>query len=184
MIQLCGAVLLVSTNAQTEKTGLHIYTGGVALQQFFILCFISLVSTFHRRLLKASDVSNIFDGMKLLYALYISLGLITVNLPYNPPQGPIKPHNSNTRTHQFRIIFRIIEFSAGLGTQLTAVISEHEAFTYCFDAVPMFFALLTFNILHPGLILVGPTSDSSKQMRAGKKRLRRWRERKAKLNER
>jgi RTA1 like protein len=88
-IQLCGAVLRVSTNTQIEQTVLHVYTGGVVLQQFFILCFISLASIFHRLFLKASNVSYKLDGKKLLYVLYTSLGLIIVRPPLSPPYDPI-----------------------------------------------------------------------------------------------
>jgi RTA1 like protein len=79
---------------------------------------------------------------------------------------------TNTRTNQFCILFRVVEFSAGLGTQLTAVISQHEVFVYCFDAVQMFFALLSFNILHPGAILVGPKSEFPKRTRAAGRKVR------------
>lgn len=67
---------------------------------------------------------------------------------------------------QIRIIFRIIEFSAGADSSLSKNISNHEAYMYCFDALPMFLALLTFHLWHPGKVLVGPESEFEKRTQA------------------
>lgn len=48
---------------------------------------------------------------------------------------------------QFRILFRIVEFSFSQGTKVNQYINHHEFFVYIFDAVPMFFALLLMNIV-------------------------------------
>lgn len=73
--------MTVSDNYKTLQNGLHIYTAGVALQEFFIICFIFLVFTFHKRLLKEeTDPSRLRGAKKLLLILYGSLVLITVRL--------------------------------------------------------------------------------------------------------
>lgn len=83
-------MLTVSDDPQIEQKGLHIYTGGVALQQFFILCFISLALRFHHQLLSGRNVLDIklLNAKKLLYVLYTSLGLITVRFHLPPPRPP------------------------------------------------------------------------------------------------
>ncbi len=74
--------------------------------------------------------------MHLLYVLYLVLGLII-----------------------FRNIYRLIEFSLGVESSITT----HEWYAYVFDAVPMLFALLVFNVYHPGRVLRGPRSDFSEE---------------------
>jgi hypothetical protein len=127
--------MTISKNFHTLQNGLHIYTAGVALQEFFIVVFITLVITFQRRL-SAHSPERYAEVKRLLYVLYLSLGLIT-----------------------FRILFRIIEFSAGAGTKLTHEFRVHEVYQYVFDAVPMFFALVAMNVLHPGTVLKGKDSE-------------------------
>jgi hypothetical protein len=81
------------------------------------------------------------NARRLLYLLYFALTLIV-----------------------FRNIYRLIEFSSGVYSPIT----EHEWFAYVFDAVPMFFALVAFNVLHPGRILRGPNSDFSEDRKRAK----------------
>jgi len=73
---------------------------------------------------------------------------------------------------KFRILFRIIEFSAGAGTKLTNEFRHHEVYQYVFDALPMFLALLTMNVFHPGMVLRGEDSRFAKISKAEKKALK------------
>jgi len=147
IIQIAGGLMTISNNFKTLQNGLHIYTAGVALQEFFILCFLFLVFTFHRRLLREETIPGRLRGAKkLLIILYASLGLIS-----------------------FRILFRIIEFSAGAGTGLTHEFRSHEVYQYVFDAMPMFFALTLMNVLHPGTVLAGDDSKFDKKTKEQKK---------------
>jgi peptidoglycan/LPS O-acetylase OafA/YrhL len=145
--------MTISKNFQTLQNGLHIYTAGVALQEFFIFCFLFLVYQFQRRLSRECTRERVLEARKLLYVMYISLGLISVcsciALCRNFPANHV----------QFRILFRIIEFSAGAGTKLTHEFRVHEVYQYVFDAMPMFFALVAMNVLHPGKVLVGKDSE-------------------------
>lgn len=128
--------MTVSKNFKTLQNGLHIYTAGVALQEFFILVFVFLVITFQRRLRASCSPEQIGQAKRVLWVMYLTLGLIS-----------------------FRILFRIIEFSAGAGTKLTREFRLHEVYQYVFDAVPMFFALVAMNLLHPGTVLKGKESE-------------------------
>lgn len=47
--------------------------------------------------------------------------------------------------------------------------SKHEAYFYCFEALPIASALILFNIWHPGTVLVGPESDFPKKAKKSKK---------------
>lgn len=109
--------------------------GGIGIQEFFIVVFIGLITVFHRDMIKAERSGIAKPGWKvLLYALYGSLLAITV-----------------------RIIFRLIEFAGGFTT--SNKIPYRESLFYIFEAVPMFTAILTWNIIHPGRSLVGPDAQ-------------------------
>jgi len=74
--------MTVSNNFDTLQRGLNIYTAGVALQEFFILCFIFLVVSFQRRLKKEeTDAMRSMQAKRLVIISYIALALITVSLP-------------------------------------------------------------------------------------------------------
>jgi hypothetical protein len=66
---------------------------------------------------------------------------------------------------QVRIIYRLVEFSAGE----QSYIPSHEAFFYCFEAVPMVFAIGLWAVLHPGRYLRGPESEFPKKQKKVKK---------------
>jgi len=77
--------MTISKNIKTLQRGLNIYTAGVALQEFFILCFIFLVVTFQRRFKREeSDPLRIKQANRLVIVTYISLALISVSLPNSP----------------------------------------------------------------------------------------------------
>lgn len=151
-----GLMLSPSSSANTQKIGKNVYMGGVGLQQFFIVVFITLLVRFH---LEASKLQR--DGRLpvpgaarsqrmwkwLTYALYAVLGLITV-----------------------RIAFRLAEFSGGVDPAKNKL-PFREGYQFGLDAVPMSIALLILAVVHPGLALKGPESEfpSRKERKAAKK---------------
>ncbi len=157
LVQATGGVMASGQNApQSILNGLHIYMGGLGLQEFIILVFASMAFTFQKKLalqqqgnLEAGEgvamtgFRSPYDARKLLWIVYIVLGLIT-----------------------FRIIFRLIEFSQGINSY----IPTHEWFPYVFDAVPMLAALIIVNVVHPGSILQGPNSDFTEERGADKQK--------------
>lgn len=163
--------MTISNTFTTQNRGLHIYTAGVALQEFFIFVFLFLVFQFQRRLKQEeSDPVRIKGAKKLLLVAYISLGLISVRFPFLA--FSLSCHNllvHATHTVQFRILFRIIEFSAGAGTKLTNEFRHHEVYQYVFDALPMLAALVSMNIFHPGKVLAGDDSKFAKQSKVEKR---------------
>ncbi|CEJ57908.1 hypothetical protein PMG11_06585 [Penicillium brasilianum] len=150
ILQLAGAAITTSDDNATVNTGLHIYTAGVVLQQFFIFCFFGLSIVFKSRLARECDSEKQKRVRPLLYTIYLSLALIS-----------------------FRVIFRIIEFAGDNTSKLSRTIDGHEVYVYVFDSMPMFLALIIFNLVHPGKILVGPDAEwpkVSKEEKAAKKR--------------
>jgi hypothetical protein len=132
-----GSMAGPGSSASQIQTGLHIYMAGIGIQEFFILCFFALAVKFQLRMQQLEKITSI-QGMPqrwrpLLYMLYVSLVLITV-----------------------RIIFRLVEFSGGVGPN--SPILSHESYQYVLDALPMTFAILVWNFVHPGRFLQGPES--------------------------
>lgn len=122
--------------------GLHIYMGGVGLQQVFIVVFVGLLIHFQRRFKAESPAAHEKLPLHFIYVLYAVLGLITV-----------------------RIIFRLVEYSSGYDS----TIPTHEAFTFIFESLPMFIAVLLLSIFHPGRVMPGkenqiPTRKERKRM--------------------
>ncbi|PWY73125.1 hypothetical protein BO94DRAFT_607609 [Aspergillus sclerotioniger CBS 115572] len=133
IIQVYGAAQAAGNNVSydTEMTGLHIYMGGVGIQQLFVLVFIFCAIAFHRKIL-AQRRDDKHQALLLLYVLYACLALITM-----------------------RIIFRLCEYAQGLDSSIPL----HEAYQYCLDSVPMLLALVLLNVVHPGRIMPGVDGD-------------------------
>ncbi|KAM0350152.1 hypothetical protein ACHAPU_003316 [Fusarium lateritium] len=138
IIQLIGGSMAGPGSPPDEQMkAVHIYMGGIGLQEFFILIFVVLCVLFQKKMreMRQQDVKAFFtsDWGMLLCTLYFSLTMISV-----------------------RIIYRLIEFSGGMGQDNALV--THEIYFYILEAAPMFLALLAFNIVHPGRIMTGPHS--------------------------
>jgi len=54
-------------------------------------------------------------------------------------------------------VFRFIEFSRGEAVDNPLL--TNETYFYILEAVPMFLALLSFCLVHPGKVLVGPEAE-------------------------
>lgn len=136
IIQVSGASMAAGNNVSDQQVlnGIHIYMGGVGIQQFFILVFAFFAIKFHRTVANQLCQGNteVSKALPLLYALYAVLLLITM-----------------------RIIFRLCEYSRGLQSN----IPSHEAYQYCIDSLPMLIALVILNVVHPGRIMPNKESD-------------------------
>ncbi|KAJ7735968.1 RTA1 domain-containing protein [Mycena metata] len=128
------AFLIQAVGGSIGLLGIHVYEGGIGLQELFILGFIGLVIRFHYKMRRLEGST---EWKRPLYTIYATLGLITI-----------------------RIIYRLVEYSGGVYTPITS----HEAPFYCLDALPMLTALLLWNIFHPGPVLVGPESEFPKKL--------------------
>ncbi|KZF26249.1 hypothetical protein L228DRAFT_257721 [Xylona heveae TC161] len=132
IIQVIGALQTQSKDRQTIENGLHIYMGGIGIQQFFICCFACLGVVFWRKATAGRAIPRPTDWRKMYYVLNGTLVLISI-----------------------RIIYRLCEFSRGGNTNITT----HEAYYYVLDALPTFLALVLLWFAHPGTVLVGPDSE-------------------------
>lgn len=134
-VQLAGGSMSSPTSSVEEQLrAIHIYMGGIGMQEVSIAGFLLLAIGFQREMKKARVTTvDVVAGLKILYTLYISLALITV-----------------------RIIYRLVEFSSGsTDNNLTA----KEAYFYLLEATPMVLAIAVFNIVHPAATIRGPGSD-------------------------
>jgi hypothetical protein len=116
--------------------------GGIGVQEFFIVVFVSLAVQFQRKVVRIDGAWRGESWRPLLYTLYALLLLITI-----------------------RIIYRLVELSGGVYTSLPM----HEAYFYVLEATPMFIACLMLNIWHPGRFLVGPESEFPRKTKEQKK---------------
>ena len=134
IIQAAGASMASGDDIPHDDImrGLHVYMGGVGLQQALILCFVGVAIRFQRQMSRESPMRSKSRALVLLYVVYAVLTLISI-----------------------RIIFRLIEYANGYETG----IPTHEAYQYVFDSTMMLLALLLFNIVHPGRIMPGTESD-------------------------
>ncbi|KAI4605368.1 hypothetical protein J4E81_010620 [Alternaria sp. BMP 2799] len=137
VIQLVGGGMAgPGASPEAQKKGLNIYMGGIGMQEGFIVLFLGLVVKFHRDQLQAGRVGRLptdkIGGWKwLLYALYACLLAITI-----------------------RIIYRLAEFSAGLGA--SNPLPSNEPLLYVLESAPMWLAIFVWNIVHPGRFIRGP----------------------------
>ncbi|TVY26891.1 Protein RTA1 [Lachnellula hyalina] len=133
VIQLVGGSW-AGPNDPTDKVmqGVHIYMGGIGLQQFFIFVFLGMAIKFHLEMKAFERQGSLGAGktgwMKLLWATYASLGFITI-----------------------RIFFRLIQFSAGTNASTNGLVS-HESYFYILEAMPMVFAISCSLVIHPGTV--------------------------------
>lgn len=87
MIQGMGGSLASGTTDDMDRIqlGLHIYTGGIAAQEVFVLAFCVMVVQLYRKLNKEGSVPRDTDWKGLLRVMMIALALITVSNLYQIP---------------------------------------------------------------------------------------------------
>jgi len=54
---------------------------------------------------------------------------------------------------KYRILYRLVQFTAPEGSPRSKYIDDHEWLVYVFDATPMFLAILIMNFCHPGKVI-------------------------------
>jgi hypothetical protein len=137
VVQLVGGGMAgPGASVEAQRNGLNVYMGGIGMQEGFIVVFLGLVVTFHRDQLHAERVGRVavekmgrWKGM--IFALYACLAAITV-----------------------RIVYRLAEFSGGLGS--SNPLPGNEKVLYVLESTPMWLAILVWNVVHPGRFIQGP----------------------------
>jgi hypothetical protein len=140
---LGGVMISPGASASSIMTGIHVYMGGIGLQQLCILIFVAICTKFLLTLRSLERSNQILDSRPqnwrtLLYVLFASLALITT-----------------------RIIFRMVEFAGGLDP-IKNPVPYHEAYFMALDALPMLIAIVLMNVVHPSRILKGEGSEFPK----------------------
>lgn len=160
IVQLVGGSLAGPMSpVEQQLMAIHVYMGGIGLQQFFILVFVGLAVKFQIEMnrVERAGVPVRKSWRPLLFTLYITLGLITVSTLAKATKGRRPSRGILLTDGQIRIMFRLIEFSSGRTS--SNPLPYHEAYFYVLEAVPMLLAVLSFNIVHPGSVLVGLESE-------------------------
>lgn len=130
-----GGMAGPGNNAESQRKGLNIYIGGIGMQEGFIVLFLGLVIKFHRDQLRAQRMGRLSADKAtswrwLIWALYVCLLAITV-----------------------RIVYRLAEFSAGLGP--SNPLPSNEPLLYVLESTPMWLAILVWSVVHPGRFIRG-----------------------------
>ncbi|EQL36228.1 hypothetical protein BDFG_02198 [Blastomyces dermatitidis ATCC 26199] len=137
LVQASSSSLMSSDDPKMVKIGINVYMGGIGLQELFIITFFLLAGRFQYLMNQMERYQpNLLPWRRLLYSLYAGLILITI-----------------------RIIYRLVEYSSGVENGL----ATSEVAFYCLEAVPMIFGFVLFNVVHPGMVLVGPESEFPKK---------------------
>ncbi|PVI08236.1 hypothetical protein DM02DRAFT_690747 [Periconia macrospinosa] len=134
-VQVIGAIVAASSSimgGNLGSVGLDIYMGGCGFQQLCILGFLTYTILFHKRLRSISEVEAKRRATILIFVEYIIIVLITT-----------------------RVVFRLVQYSQGFKSD----ISNHEAYEYALDSLPMFAGLVLLNIYHPGRLMPGREAD-------------------------
>lgn len=124
MVQAYGSSMMASKDVSKINIAHYVVIGGLFLQVAFFGLFVVVATIFHIRLVRSPTLlAHKRPWLKHMTGLYIVSILILV-----------------------RSIVRGVEFIQGYD----GYIMTHEAFLYAFDAVPMFIAVVTMNMIHPG----------------------------------
>lgn len=136
VVQLIGGGMAgPGASPESQKKGLNLYMGGIGMQEGFIVLFMGLVFKFHRDQLQAERcgrlaLNKIAGWRWMTWALYTCMLAITI-----------------------RIIYRLVEFSAGLGS--SNPLPKNEPLLYVLESAPMCLAIIVWNIFHPGRYMYG-----------------------------
>ncbi|KAL1598963.1 hypothetical protein SLS60_008108 [Paraconiothyrium brasiliense] len=144
--------VLSHASDSTDFVSAHLDMTGVGVQQLFILLFFALIVRFQIEVQRFEASGAGWFGKRwqwVTYALYAALALISM-----------------------RIIFRLVEFSAGTGVDNP--LPYHEKYALALDAFPMTLAILILAVIHPGLALKGAESEfpSRKERKTEKKKIK------------
>ncbi|KAF5864598.1 hypothetical protein ETB97_007156 [Aspergillus alliaceus] len=150
IIQATGGIMASDFSNRMNAIGFHIYTAGIAVQEFFILCFCGLLVMFHRRMILGyGSIERGPQWKVMVICMYITLLCLTT-----------------------RIIYRLVEF-ADTDKAGKLPLSTKEAPFYCLECVPIFCAMLLWNIFHPGRMMPGADSEFPKMSRKERKQMKR-----------
>jgi len=161
VVQFVGGVTAEPmTSTEKLRGAIHIYMGGIGLQQFFIVVLVSSAVRFHIEAIRDGHAGRgVFGGFNrapeklangsrsdarkdrvvlsswstLMYALYFTLTMVPI-----------------------LIVYRFAEMSSG--TTVNSLTTS-ETYLYVLEAAPMVLALLAFAVVYPGMVLESDEVD-------------------------
>lgn len=122
-------MLTQAKSADDVKLGENIIIGGLFIQIVFFWFFMTVALVFHRRILRRptrAALMVVSPWEQLIYALYLSSGLIMV-----------------------RSIYRVAEYIGGSD----GLLMSKEIYLYCLDALPMLLVSVSYLLFHPGRVI-------------------------------
>jgi hypothetical protein len=165
LVQATGGTMTgPGASAQTQQTGLHVYTAGVGVQLFFLVVFVSLAVGFQQKLKKQA---NSLPDEETQYSTSHPTRSSLLGMDSPSPSASSMVPDPQLAVPLLRLlygvmaliivrnVYRLVEFATGSNSPTIT----HEWYAYVFDAVPMFIALAILNVFNPGKYLQGPRSD-------------------------
>lgn len=128
-------MLTQAKSADDVKLGENIIIGGLFIQIIFFGFFMVVALVFHRRISNRptrAALMIVSPWKQLIYALYLSSGLIMV-----------------------RSVYRVAEYVTGSD----GVLMSKEFYLYCLDALPMLLVAFSYNYFHPGSVINKNSQD-------------------------
>ncbi|EFQ92057.1 hypothetical protein PTNB73_01521 [Pyrenophora teres f. teres] len=152
LLQGTGAGIQAMATESSMHLGSQIIIGGLFVQLVFFGLFIVVSGVFHYRLVKDIPLQKRY-GPSLLFR---SKEAFQVEAPSKPSLTRESLSDLPWKRHLFnlyfasalilvRSTFRVIEYIGGNAGYLLS----HEVFLYIFDALLMFFVMVSFNMIHP-----------------------------------
>jgi hypothetical protein len=85
-VQIGGASMASGSNISNKQMllGIHIYMGGIGIQQIFIFLFLALAICFQLGLKEVLPSHHLTQAKRLLYVIYTVLLLITICIIFRP----------------------------------------------------------------------------------------------------
>ncbi|KAI0823125.1 RTA1-like protein [Trametes gibbosa] len=138
LIQAAGALLSISKDVKTSKTGEHIFLAGLILQLASFGIFVILALRFLYRVKSRDSHVWAVDAEKPWHRDWRTLALVLI---------------VSSVGIFIRCVYRVIELSQGYHGQLATT----EAYFYGLDSLPLFIAVAVYTPFWPGRMI--PTID-------------------------
>jgi hypothetical protein len=151
--------------------GEHVIIGGLFVQLVFFAVFIVVAGVFHYRLVRDLPLQKRYTPLSLFKSkknrpvssssstAQMSAQLSRASLANLPWQRHLFNLYFTSALIMIRSIFRVVEYIGGNAGYLLS----HEVFLYVFDAMLMFFVMVSFNLVHPSQV----TDAYQKRLRGG-----------------
>lgn len=153
MTSVGGGIQAMGT-LDSMHTGEQIIIGGLFVQLLFFGLFIVVAGIFHYRLVRDLPLKKRYSPLSLFKSrrsrptMHASPTLPQANLAELPWKRQLFTLYIASALIMVRSIFRVVEYIGGNAGYLLS----HEVYLYVFDAMLMFFVMVSFNWVHPSQV--------------------------------